>query len=143
MKPRTFMIVAFLLVMTFAAGVTLAIADDNGDVSSPDVSSPDDYILLTVVLKHDQSKTLAQIQDKLAASGFWANFPPEGIAVESWYVMMGLGQAVTLRVPPARLREVNRAIEQRAWGAFQTDIYVTYDLSEAAREFRAKAQKAR
>ena len=137
MKPRTYLIVAFLLVMTFATGVTLALADDD------DVSSPDDYILLTVVLKHDQLKTLAQIQDKLAASGFWANFPPEGIAVESWYVMMGLGQVVTLRVPPARLREVNRAIEQRAWGAFQTDIYVTYDLSEAAREFRAKAQKAR
>jgi hypothetical protein len=35
-------------------------------------------------------------------------FPPEGIVVESWYVAMGLGHVVTLRVPPARLREVNR-----------------------------------
>jgi len=35
----------------------------------------------------------------------------------SWYVMMGIGQVVTLRVPAERLREVNRAIEQTAWGA--------------------------
>ena len=136
MKPRTYLIVPFLLVMTFATGVTLALADD-------DVSTADDYILLSVVLKHDQSKTLGEIQAALAESGFWAEFPPEGIAVESWYVMMGLGQVVTLRVPPARLREVNRAIEQHAWGAFRTDIYATYDLADAAREFRAKAQKAR
>lgn len=136
MKPMTYLIVAFLLVMTFAAGVTLALADD-------DVSTPDDYILLTVVLKHDQSKNLEQIQSELAASGFWANFPPDDIAVESWYVMMGLGQVVTLRVPPARLREVNRAIEQHAWGAFRTDIYVTYDLAGAVREFRDKAREGR
>ena len=138
MKPKTYIVVAFLLVMTFAAGVTLAIADDNSDVSSPE-----DYILLTVVLKHDQSKTLSQIQAELAKTGFWAAFPPEGIAIDSWYVMMGLGQVVTLRVPPTRLREVNRAIEQHAWGAFRTEIYATYDLAPAAKEFRAAARKAR
>jgi len=40
---------------------------------------------------------------------------------------MGIGQVVTLRVPPARLREVNRMIEQKAWGAYRTDFYPTYD----------------
>lgn len=137
MQPKTYLIVAFLLVMTFAAGVTIAMAgEDSG------VSAPDDYILLTVVLKHDQSKTLDEIQAALSASGFWAEFPPGGIVVESWYVMMGLGQVVTLRVPPARLREVNRAIEQHAWGAFRSEIYATYDLAPAAREFRDRALKA-
>ncbi len=139
MKPRTYIVVAFLLVISFATGITMAVAaGENGEVSTPE-----DYILLTVVLKHDQSKTLGEIQAALAEQGFWAEFPPEGIAVESWYVMMGLGQVVTLRVPPARLREVNRAIEQHAWGAFRTDIYATYDLAAAAEEFRAKARKAR
>jgi hypothetical protein len=68
-------------------------------------------IMLTIFLKHDQSKTLAEIGEQLGETGFWKNFPPEGIAVESWYVMMGIGQVVTLRVPPGRLREVNLSIE--------------------------------
>ena len=42
--------------------------------------------------------------------------------------MMGIGQVVTLRVPPQRLREVNVAIEKMAWGSFQTEFYPTYDF---------------
>ena len=72
-------------------------------------------------------------------SGFWAKFPPEGITVESWYVAMGLGHVVTLRVSPARLREVNRSIEQNAWKVFRTEIYLTYDFREIARSQREKA----
>jgi hypothetical protein len=101
-----------------------------------------DHILLTIFLKHDQSKTLDEINRELDASGFWAKFPPEGIVVESWYVMMGIGQVVTLRVPPARLREVNRAIEQTAWKAFRTEFYPTYDLREAVKGLQEKARKA-
>ena len=52
---------------------------------------------------------------------------PGGVEVVSWYVMMGIGQVVTLRVPAEKLRDVNRAIELRAWGAFRTDFYATYD----------------
>ena len=52
---------------------------------------------------------------------------------------MGLGHVVTLRVPPARLREVNRSIEQNAWKAYRTDIYLTYDFREIARGQREKA----
>ena len=100
---------------------------------------PADYILLTVFLKHDQSKTLDEINAELDKSGFWAKFPPEGIGVESWYVMMGVGQVVTLRVPPARLREVNRVIEQTAWKAFRTEFYPTYDLRPAVKELRERA----
>jgi hypothetical protein len=39
-------------------------------------------------------------------------------------------------VPASRLREVNRAIEHSAWGAFRTEFYATYDfkpIAEAAR----------
>ena len=42
--------------------------------------------------------------------------------------MMGVGQVVTLRLPPERLREVNRMIEEKAWGAFRTEFYPTYDF---------------
>jgi hypothetical protein len=41
--------------------------------------------------------------------------------------MMGIGMVVTLRVPPARLREVNLALEKCAWGAFATEFHPTYD----------------
>ena len=107
----------------------------------PGPASPSDHVLLTVVLKHDQSKTLEEINKIQDESGFWAKFPPDGIQVESWYVVMGLGQVVTLRVPPARLREVNRSIELTAWKAFRSEVYAAYDFREAARAQRERALK--
>ncbi len=83
--------------------------------------------LLTIFLRHDQSKTLPEIEAQLQRTGFREKFPPPGIEVVSWYVMMGIGQVVTLRVPPERLREVNLAIENGAWGAYRTEFYPTYD----------------
>ena len=88
-------------------------------------------MLLTIFLKHDQSKTLTEINKHLDATGFWKEFPPEGTEVVSWYVMMGIGQVVTLRLPAEKLREVNLVIEKRAWGAFKTEFYATYDFRPA------------
>jgi hypothetical protein len=96
--------------------------------------------LLTIFLKHDQSKSLEQIQSQLRAQGFYKAFPPPGIEVVSWYVMMGIGQVVTLRVPAERLREVNRAIEQTAWGGYRTEFYPSYDYKAIGEELHAKAQ---
>ncbi len=96
-----------------------------------------DATLLTIFLKHDQSKNLAEIQAKLKATEFWKKFPPEGIEVVSWYVMMGIGQVVTLRVPEGRLRDVNVTIEQSAWGAFSTEFYATYDFQPIFERMRA------
>ena len=86
-----------------------------------------DAILLTIFLRHDQSKTLAEINEHLEKTGYWKKFPPEGTEVVSWYVMMGIGQVITLRVPPDKLRAVNLAIEQNAWGAYRSEFYPTYD----------------
>ncbi|MEM7404383.1 MAG: hypothetical protein AAF458_03775 [Pseudomonadota bacterium] len=88
----------------------------------------DDRVLLTVFLKHQQDKNLSEINEKLDATGFWASFPPPGVEVVSWYVMMGIGQVATLSVPAAQLRDVNLAIERKAWGAFDTEFYATYDF---------------
>ena len=101
-----------------------------------------DSILLTIFLRHDQTMTLTEQQAKLDATGFWKHFPPEGVEIVSWYVMMGIGQVVTLRVPPARLREVNVAIEKMAWGAFKTEFYPTYDFREVYQSFHEKALAA-
>jgi len=119
----------FLITLLFATPMTDARADDT--------------FLLTVFLKHDQSKTIDQIGQDLSKTGFWAKFPPEGVAVESWYVMMGIGQVVTLRVPASRLRDVNLAIEKTAWGAFRTEFYPTYDLRPVVKKLKDKAKKTR
>ncbi len=89
---------------------------------------PKNSILLTIFLRHDQSKTLEEINKHLDSKGFWKEFPPEGTEVVSWYVMMGIGQVITLRVPADKLREVNLAIEKRAWGAYRSEFYATYDF---------------
>jgi hypothetical protein len=129
---RAFVGSSIALGSAFGIGVPLTLAQS--DQPAPPPSSPTDAILLTIFLKHDQSKTLTEIQADLKASSFWKTFPPEGIEVASWYIMMGIGQVVTLRVPPARLREVNLAIERTAWKAFRTEFYTTYDYTQIAQE---------
>ena len=84
-------------------------------------------MLLTVFLKHDQSRPLAELNAQLAKQGFYKAFPPPGVEVVSWTVTMGIGQIVVLRLPASRLREVNRVLEDTAWGAYRTEFYPTYD----------------
>jgi hypothetical protein len=103
-------------------------------------SAPPGTILLTIFFKHDQSKTLEQINTQLRTQGFYKAFPPDGTKVVSWYVMMGIGQVVTLQLPAEKLREVNRAIEQTAWGGYRTEFYPTYDYKAIGEEAHAKAQ---
>ena len=88
-------------------------------------------ILLTIFLKHDESKTLPEINQELKQHGWYKSFPPAGVDIVSWYVVMGIGQVVTLRVPAERLREVNRVIENSAWGGYHTEFYPTYDYRQA------------
>jgi ABC-type tungstate transport system permease subunit len=84
-------------------------------------------MMLTIFLKHDQSKTLDEINQHLKQTGFTEEFPPPDSEVVSWYVMMGIGQVVTLRFPAEKLRDVNLAVEHGAWGAYRTEFYPTYD----------------
>ncbi len=100
---------------------------------------PADYVLLTIFLKHDQSKPLGEIVKELEQRNWMRDFPPAGVEIESWYIMMGAGQVVTLRVPPAKVREVNRIVEQKAWGPFRTEFYLTYDYKASAIAAHEKA----
>ena len=79
-------------------------------------------------LKHDQSKALGEFQATLDARDWWRRFPPEGVEIVSWTVAMGLGQIVTLRLPPDRLQAVNVELERSAWGVFRTEMFVSYDF---------------
>jgi hypothetical protein len=100
----------------------------------------DNAVLLTIFLKHDQSRPLSELNAQLEKQNYYKTFPPAGVEVVSWYVMMGIGQVVTLRLPASRLREVNRAIENTAWGSYRTEFYPTYDYTPIAEQQRARAQ---
>ncbi len=99
--------------------------------NAPALLPDNEHILLTVFLKHDQSMNNVQRADVLQAAGFSEMFPPDGVEILNHYVMMGIGQVIVMRLPPDHLRVVNQAIERGAWGAFQTEFYITYDLAEA------------
>ena len=95
-------------------------------------------MLLTIFFKHDQSKNLDEINEQLKRQKFYEKFPPKDVEIVSWYVVMGIGQIVTLRFPAERLREVNRVVEQSAWGGYRTEFYPTYDYKAAAIEQQKK-----
>jgi hypothetical protein len=107
---------------------------------SPPLLPDSEAFLLTVFLKHDQTMNNIERRALLDKAGFDDIFPPEGVEIVDHYVMMGIGQVIVMRVPPERLRLLNLAIENGAWGAFQTEFYVTYDLA-AARAAQAAAQQ--
>lgn len=123
-----------------AAGLAGALCAVPAAAQAP-VPAPagDGSFLLTIFLKHDQSKPLGKINGQLAEQGFFKAFPPPGVQVVSWYVMMGIGQVVTLRVPAGRLREVNQAIETTAWGGYSTEFFPTYDYKAVGEQKHAQA----
>lgn len=101
-----------------------------------------DDIMLTIFLRHDQSQALDEFQAKLDERGWWDRFPPEGVEVVSWYVVMGIGQIATLRLPPSKLQAVNVELERSAWGVFRTEAYPTYDF-KPVRERLARESRER
>jgi hypothetical protein len=90
---------------------------------------------------HDETKTVDEINEHLQ-TGWYDKFLPPGVDVVAWFVMMGIGQVVIVRLPPDRLRDTNRIIEAAAWGGFRTEFYPTYDYrgywAEAKRQADAK-----
>ena len=127
-------VIQFLLIIFFT---TKAFAQTTKDPAS-------DSIMITVFLKHQQDKSLAEIQKKQEENKLWDMFPPKQARVVSWYVMMGIGQVVTLRITPKDLRTLNLSIEKGAWGAFSTEFYPTYDYIPVYKEMlenKAKTSK--
>jgi hypothetical protein len=122
----TKLIVATALTMLIGS---VGLAQD-GPLTGP-LLEDEEAFLLTVYLKHDQTMNISEINELAARNRLNEIFPPEGVEIVDHYVFMGIGQVIVLRVPPNRLRMVNIALEQGAWGAYQTEFYVTYDLAAA------------
>ena len=135
----------FLTALVVAASVSMAGSVAQTPSPSPTPApaatpTPDNAIMLTIFLKHDETRPLGELNAQLEKQGFYKAFPPEGVEVVSWYVMMGVGQVVTLRLPASRLREVNRIIETSAWGSYHTEFYPTYDYKAVGIASHEKAK---
>jgi hypothetical protein len=49
---------------------------------------------------------------------------------------------MTLRLPASRLREINRILENTAWGSYRTAFYPTYDYKPTGIAAHDKAVQA-
>lgn len=96
----------------------------------------DEKVLLTVILHHDQTMTLDEIAEHLKMTGFYRDFPPEGTELVSWVVAMSYGYIMQLSVEPGKIRNLNLFMEQKAWGAFQYEVYPSYDFKEIAAKLK-------
>jgi hypothetical protein len=100
------------------------------------IMAADQRVLLTVILRHDQSKTLEEILEHLKKTGFYRDFPPEGTELVSWVVAMSYGFIIQVSVDLAKLRNLNRFMEQKAWGVFRYEVYPSYDFKPIAAQFK-------
>ena len=98
--------------------------------------SDQEKLMVTVILRHDQSQTLEEIMGHLRATGFYRDFPPEGTELVSWVVAMSYGFVINLRLKPDALRSLNRFMEQKAWGAFSYEVYPSYDFQSIAENLK-------
>lgn len=103
----------------------------------------EDSVMVTIVLKHQQNKNLPEIRRILEAQGFWDIFPPQDARVVSWTLAMNLGHIITLQVPAGAVRRLNLALENGAWGAFDTEIYLTYDYKPIWQDYIERREDAR
>ncbi len=102
-----------------------------------------DSVLITVILKHQQDKNLPEIRRILEAQGFWDIFPPQDVRVVTWTLAMGLGHIITLQCPAGAVRRLNLALENGAWGAFDTEIYLTYDYQSVWQDYIERREDAK
>lgn len=107
----------------------------------PSLKPVNDSIMITIMLKHHQDKNIEELREIRKKNGFTENFPPTSAKVISWYVMMGIGQVVTVKIPASELRALNMSVEQSVWGAFSTEFYPTYDLYPHIQEAKSEMQK--
>lgn len=102
-----------------------------------------DSVTVTVVMKHQQDKNLPEIRRILEAQGFWDVFPPQDARIVSWHIAMGLGHVVVLKLPASAVRRLNLALENGAWGAFNTEIYLSYDYMPIYQDYLERREEAK
>lgn len=138
-NPLKLLLLSTALASAFISPGTIAQGKTPAPVKET-FATPDNALLLTVFLKHDQSRPLPELRHQLEQQEFFKAFPPAGVEVVSWNITMGIGHVIVLRLPASRLVAVNLALENTAWGPYKTEFYPSYDYREI---FQAAQKKAR
>ena len=141
MKFRALLMSTLLLAGIYSAGAHAQ--PTTSSVAKDAIATPDNALMLTVFLKHDQSRPLGELKEQLAKQEFYKVFPPAGVEVVSWNITMGIGQVIVLRLPASRLAAVNLALENTAWGSYRTEFFPTYDFKEIALAGQKKVREAK
>lgn len=113
---------ALLITLSFLSLAVLSFGQ------APKDETESDSLMITIFMKHHQDKNIEELKEIRNKNGFLKDFPPPSAKVVNWYVMMGIGQVVTVKIPASELRNLNIAVEKSVWGAFSTEFYPTYDL---------------
>ncbi len=98
--------------------------------------SAEQSVQMTVFLRHDQSKTLEEIFEHTKKTGFYRDFPPEGVELLSWVTVMSFGFVMHLRVRTDAVRNLNRFFEMKAWGAFRYEVHPSYNFEAIAESIK-------
>lgn len=142
-KYFLFSVLLLLLCSTVSSAQQPVISTPEGPSLHPPAPAEADSIMVTIVLKHQQNKNLPEIRRVLEAQGFWDIFPPQDARVVSWTIAMGLGHVIVMQVPTGAVRRLNLALENGAWGAFDTEIYLTYDYQQVWLDYIERREEAK
>ena len=72
-------------------GFTTSAVTQAASAPSETAAPTPDNIMLTIFLKHDETRPLAELNAQLEKQGFYKAFPPAGLEVVSWNIVMGIG----------------------------------------------------
>lgn len=145
--------IALVLALVFSLAVNGQVTKpaDSKNSPGPSIQPPaadtlTDSVLVTIVLKYQQDKNFPELRRILEAQGFWDLFPLAESRVISWNIALGLGHIVTLKMPSGSVRRLNLAIQNGAWGAFNSEVYLSYEYMPIWKDYierRAEAKAER
>jgi hypothetical protein len=114
-----------------------------GPSTTPATGVDTDSVSVTVILRHQQDKNLTEIRRICEAQGFWDVFPPQEARVVSWTLAVGMGHVIVLKIPGNAVRRLNLAIQNGAWGAYNTEVYISYDYKPIWEDYIEQREEAK
>lgn len=114
-----------------------------GPSLTPPPTAQSDSVTVTVMLRHQQDKNLSEIRRRLEAQGFWELFPPADCRVLSWHISLGYGHIIVMRAPSNSIRRLNLALENGAWGAYNTEVLLSYDYLPIWEEYMERRNESK
>lgn len=142
MFNKILIVICLFLLGSLPAQAQQPTAPEGPSTDAPVVNGVDS-VMITIILKHQQDKNLPEIRRVLEAQGFWDIFPPQDVRVVSWTLAMGLGHIITVLAPAGAVRRLNLALENGAWGAFDTEVYLTYDYQSVWKDYIERREEAK